>query len=367
MAKDKFNGFEVDNLDFVDTLRTNPIGVSSSDSFDESHEVNEETEENIDDILTQIKKSAGQETEENKTEEVEEPVFKPKTEEENQNETENTSDEVDQVSLFWDAFTEYNNIDKDDEAPETVESLFDKINKITEEKSVPKYGNNIIEEMDKFVKNGGDINEYFSIKQTSVDIENMDLDDVDNQKKVLTEFLSRKGFNAQQISKKIERYQDSDMLEDESKEAYDSLKDILEAEKQSLLERQENLHQEQVQAQQAFYTNVVDEIEGISDIRGIKIPEKDKKELMQYIFKVESDGTTRYQKDYNKSVKNLIESAYFTMKGDILIDNAKKTGESTAIKKFKNSLSSKKINKSSGRQDFKDDDLFSLLSSQLRN
>ena len=56
MAKDKFNGFEVDNLDFVDTLRTNPIGVSSSDSFDESHEVNEETEENIDDILTQIKK-----------------------------------------------------------------------------------------------------------------------------------------------------------------------------------------------------------------------------------------------------------------------------------------------------------------------
>ena len=50
MAKDKFNGFEVDNLDFVDTLRTNPIGVSSSDSFDESHEVKEETEENIDDI-----------------------------------------------------------------------------------------------------------------------------------------------------------------------------------------------------------------------------------------------------------------------------------------------------------------------------
>ena len=42
MAKDKFNGFEVDNLDFVDTLRTNQIGVSSSDSFDEYINSNKE-------------------------------------------------------------------------------------------------------------------------------------------------------------------------------------------------------------------------------------------------------------------------------------------------------------------------------------
>lgn len=370
MAKDRFNGFEVNNeegLDFVDALRTNSIGSSSKSEFDDSHEVKEDDDEDIEQILGQIKKETT-DVKDQVEPEVKETEDEPDNVETSTEETVDTNEnEVSQVDLLWDAFLEYNGLEKDDETPDSVEGFFDRINKSAEEKSVPKYGNDVIKEMDEYVKNGGDINDYFKTQQTVVDFENIDMDDSDNQKRVLTEFLSRKGFNAQQITKKIDRYLDSDMLQDEATDAYESLIDVLKEEKEALLERQENLKEEQVKAQQDFYTNVVGEIDGISDIRGIKIPEKDKRELMQYIFKVEPDGTTKYQKDYNKSVRNLIESAYFTMKGDALINNAKRSGESQAVKKLKNSLASKQINKSSGRQDFNNDDLFSMLSGQLRN
>lgn len=47
---------------------------------------------------------------------------------------------------------------------------------------------------------------------------------------------------------------------------------------------------------------------------------------------------TKFQKDWSKSVKNLLESAYFTMKGDTLLKAAKSEGSTKAINKFKESL-----------------------------
>jgi hypothetical protein len=45
---------------------------------------------------------------------------------------------------------------------------------------------------------------------------------------------------------------------------------------------------------------------------------------------------SQYQKDFNKNLsKNLIESAYFTMKGDALVSDAKRTGETSAAEKLR--------------------------------
>ena len=47
----------------------------------------------------------------------------------------------------------------------------------------------------------------------------------------------------------------------------------------------------------------------------------------------------KYTKDFNKNLsKNLIESAYFTMKADTLISNAKATGETSAAEKLRKML-----------------------------
>jgi len=60
--------------------------------------------------------------------------------------------------------------------------------------------------------------------------------------------------------------------------------------------------------------------------------------LLEYIFKPTSDGMTKFQKDWSKSVKNLIESAYFTMKGDTFVKAAETKGSNAAISRFKDSL-----------------------------
>jgi hypothetical protein len=117
------------------------------------------------------------------------------------------------------------------------------------------------------------------------------------------------------------------------------------------LKDQENAAKLAAQRQQEYFDTVVNEIKGMDNIRGVKIPEKDKQILLEYIFKPTSDGMTKFQKDWSKSVKNLIESAYFTMKGDTLVKAAEVKGQNAAINKFKNSLNRTGVSRKTKKQD----------------
>lgn len=78
---------------------------------------------------------------------------------------------------------------------------------------------------------------------------------------------------------------------------------------------------------------------------------------MDYILKPDTDGKTKYQKDYAKGgVKNLIESAYFTMNADKLIEAAKREGNNSAIDKFRRSLKSSSVTTKSRKQAMGSDD-----------
>ena len=88
-----------------------------------------------------------------------------------------------------------------------------------------------------------------------------------------------------------------------------------------------------------FFTTVTKDINELTNIRGINVPKEDRKALFDYIFKVDQNGQSQYTKDFNKNLsKNLIESAYFTMKGDSLVSTAKKDGESSAADKLRKML-----------------------------
>ena len=219
---------------------------------------------------------------------------------------------------------------------------------VIEEQSTPEYASEDVAKLDEFVRNGGKLEDYFSITP-DIDVDNVDIENENEQKIVLRELLARKGYSDKQIAKKIERFEDAGVLEDEARDAVEELQEIVAKEKEELLEQQRIKKEEMVQRQQKFFDDVVGEIKSLDNIRGIKIPAKDKKELLAYIFKADASGKTQYQKDYSKSVKNLIESAYFTMRGDTLLDAAKKQGTSSAIKNLKNSLRSTGVSKGTKR------------------
>lgn len=260
-----------------------------------------------------------------------------------------------QVTAFFDAVAEEMGleVEEGEDKPSTVEELCEYFREMIEENSTPEYASEEVAQLDEFVRNGGKLEDYFKAAP-AIDYETFDTTIEENQKRIVRELLAAKGFNEKQIARKIEKYEDAGILEDEAEDALEAMKDIAEERKEQLLAQQKKENEQRVERQQRFVDDVVTNIKSLKDIRGIAIPEKDKKALLNYIFKADADGLTQYQKDYSKSAKNLIESAYFTMKGDTLLDTAKKIGTSSAIKTLKQSLkntgsskNSKKVHTSS--------------------
>ena len=90
---------------------------------------------------------------------------------------------------------------------------------------------------------------------------------------------------------------------------------------------------------QAFYSELTNTVNSLDSIRGIQVPKQDRKALLDYICKTDADGKTQYEKDYaQNTIKNLIDSAYFTMKGDTLLGEAKRSGETQATQKLRKLL-----------------------------
>ena len=313
---------------------------------------NKEEEEDVDDPKNKPSKKS--KPEDNEEEEEEEEGNEPNNDPDNDIDNNQGEDiESNAVTSFFEALSDKMGweLDEDEEIPQTPEELVEYFKDVIEENSVPQYASEEVEALDNFVKNGGNLRDYFQI-DGDLDLEEINIEDSEvNQKLVIKEFLKEKGFNAKQIEKKLTKYEEAGLLEDEATDALEALRDIKEQKKQELLEAQEKRAKELKKRQQEQFNTVVSELKGMDNIRGIKIPQKDKQALLEYIFKPTADGKTQYQKDYSKSVKNLLESAYFTMKGDTLLKAAKSEGSTAAINKFKNSLSKTGVSRKTRRQD----------------
>ena len=309
-------------------------------------------------------------------EEEEEPVKKTKkakkeeVEEEKEETIETGEEEV--ITGFFDSLAQQLGWDdiEDDEKPKTAEDLIDYFKEVIEENSTPKYSSEEVEKLDEFVRNGGNLKDYLSI-DADIDLTDIEVEDNEiNQKIVVKELLKEKGYSAKSIEKKLTKYEEAGILEDEAIDALEELREIKDKKKEQLLVNQQKQAEEAQRQQQEFFENVVTEIKGMNSIYGVEVPEKDKRALLEYIFKADANGVTRYQKDYAKSLKNLITSAYFTMKGDSLIDIAKKKGKRDAIDTFKSSLTKNKgISTKSKKQTVNsndDDSIWDVFTRQLR-
>lgn len=370
-------GFEA----VLDSFIPNPDGGFRNSNIDENVNVDADEFESLDDEeLEDIKKNnievknnkenpVEEDTEEEEIEEEDiedKPKRKPgrprkeETIEEEAEEEEEVEDnnEENVVTNFFDAMAEKLNweFEEGEEKPKNVDELINYFQNVIEENSKPEYSSEEVEALDNFVKQGGDLKKYLTI-DAELDLDDIDIEDETNQKLVVKQLLKEKGFSTKKIDKLVSRYEEAGLLEDEAQDALEDLKEIKEERKKQLLEDQKKAYREQLQRQQQFYDNVVSEIKGLKNIRGITVPEKDKKVLMDYILKPDTDGKTKYQKDYAKGgVKNLIESAYFTMNADKLIEAAKREGNNSAIDKFRRSLKSSSITTKSRKQATGSDD-----------
>lgn len=278
--------------------------------------------------------------------------------------------EAQQVGLLFDAIGQslgWNMADIDEkDRPLTIEDLTNYFAETVRQNSVPEYADSRIEQLDQYVRNGGKFEDFYRVQQEGLNLESVDLEDENNQKQVVRELLQYQGYSDDQINKRLSRFEDADMLYEESEDALERLKAIRKVEAEEAARQQEEYAKQQYEQSQRFFNDVKTNIEGLNDIRGIAIPKEDRKALFDYIFKVDKDGISQYQKDFNQNLsKNLIESAYFTMKGDALISGAARTGESSAAEKLRKMLRHSTKNHSTYNVDEKQKSVTDLLAGQF--
>ena len=326
-------------------------GEKEDDTQKDSHEDDSEIPE---DIINN--------NDNNKTTEVEE-----ETElEDNTEPSEGDVIEAQQVGLLFDAVGQqlgWNMADIDEkDRPLTVEGLTEYWADVIKENSIPQYADDRIQALDEYVRNGGKFEDFYSKQQESLSLDDIDMEDETNQKAVIRELLKHNNYTDEQINKKISRYEDNDMLYEESEDALDRLKQIRTQEVEYARQQQEEYAKQQAEQSKAFYDSVTNDINALTNIRGIAIPKEDRKALFDYIFKVDQNGLSQYQKDFNENLsKNLIESAYFTMKADALISSAERKGESSAADKLRKMMRHTSKNHSTYNADDKQKSVTDLL------
>lgn len=250
------------------------------------------------------------------------------------------ANEAAQVGAFFDAFAEELGWEiEEDEKPTSITDLIGYIQDVVEENSKPQYADERIAQLDEYVRNGGNFDDFYNNMSQDIQYDKLDLEDEDNQKLAVKDYLKLSGYSDEQINRKIERYEDAGVLEDEASDAIERLKIYKQQQIEQQQRAQEEYRQQQEQQAMEFVNSLNSTITNLKTIRGVNIPKEDRKLLFDYITKVDANGLTQYQKDFNKNmVNNLIESAYFTMKGDALIREATHNGQTTAANKLRQML-----------------------------
>lgn len=259
------------------------------------------------------------------------------------NPTEDDVTEAQQVSALFDAVAESFgwNVDdiEEDSRPVTVEGLTDYLKEVVEQNSKPEYADERVQQLDEYIKNGGKFEDFYTVQQQEINYDTLDIEDEQNQRAVIRELLRANGYSEDQINNKIDRYESADMLEEEAEDALSRLKTIRQQEAEQLKQQQEQARIRQEEQNKAFVTDMTTKINGLTEIHGVAVPREDRKALFDYIFKQDANGVTQYQKDFQKNfAKNLIESAYFTMRADSFVTEAKKSGQTTAAQKLRQVL-----------------------------
>ncbi len=327
-----------------------PVKTEDGDKEDDTQAAHEDTSDIPEDVINNKQTT---ETEDTQTEDDTEP-------------SDADVIEAQQVGLLFDAIGQSLGWNMDDidekDRPLTVDDLTAYFAETVKQNSVPEYADDRVRQLDEYVKRGGKFEDFYQKQSEGLQLDNLDLEDESNQKAVIRELLKYDNYTDEQINKKLSRFEDADMLYEESEDALDRLKQIRAKEIEDAAKQQEEYARAQEEQSKAFFDDVTKQINNLTDVRGIAIPKEDRKALFDYIFKVDQNGMSQYQKDFNENLsKNLIESAYFTMKADTLISSAERKGESSAAEKLRKMLRHTSKNHTSYNADDKQKSVTDLL------
>ena len=232
---------------------------------------------------------------------------------------------------------------EEDTSFETVDDVISLLQTVVEENSKPTYSSDEVARFDEYVRQGGDLkNFYDKVYSGRMDINKLDIKDENDQKAVIREHLANQGYPDAKIKRAIDRYEESGVLEEEAEDALELVKEFNKKNSEKLLKEQEEYFKEQTRMKQEFLHGVNNTMKDISELAGVPISEREKKDLLNYIFATDREGMTSFQRDAQKDVMSLLEVAFFAKNKDKVINKTKKKATSDAYKTLQEKLKMQK-------------------------
>jgi len=223
----------------------------------------------------------------------------------------------------------------------TPEDIIEYMEELVTDNSAPDYPSEEVKKLADFVSNGGDLKSYYDkVYGQGLNVDDISIEDSISQKNVIRSLLKYQGYSDKRIESRLEKFEDTGILEEEAQDALGMLKNIQKEQSEKLLEQQKKINEQQQKQQQELYNTVVSSIDNKKDVFGIPLSKNRKEELKRAIFDVETDGTTRYQKAHSKNmVDNVIISAYLALYPEEFSTKIKNKASSDAALQLRNKLS----------------------------
>lgn len=211
---------------------------------------------------------------------------------------------------------------KDEEFEDSTDFLKNKINEVAEQKAEEKLKElpDVIYELAKNYKEGVPLDELIYSKSREIEYNSIDEDkvteDKELQKRLVSDYLSNRDpdLTEEQIDKKIKKYEDSLLLEDEAKEALQKLRIFEKKYQEKLVSAQKEKNLEAQQEYNKRVQSIENEILGMDEIiPGIQVSKEERKKLIEAYTKPDKQGKTQMMKLIEKDPNMKYKIAQFVV------------------------------------------------------
>lgn len=261
----------------------------------------EETEEEVEDLEEsqeeEVDVEEDEESEATDEEKLEE-ILDPENDEEET--TDGEEEEVEELSLV-ESIRQSLGYDIDGEFDDTEEGIQLLVERATEkatESSVEQYFSQYpeVKELKDYIELGGDPNDFLQTKFPEVDYTKVELNEGDEsqQEKLVRQELSQvRGMSNEEINAEIEDYKNGGILESKAKRSLSALRNKQQADKDNLIKQQAKEKEEYLKQVENHWKNVETTLKEKTELKGVKIPSKDKDSFFEYLSKPVSEGKSQ--------------------------------------------------------------------------
>lgn len=157
----------------------------------------------------------------------------------------------------------------------------------------------LVQRLLEYQLNGGDESRFLQTFFPPADYDSLELkeDALDLQERVLRDELQRQGYGESEILEEIEEAKSNGRLFKKAERALEALRKHHRDSREKLLQEQKAQAEEEEKQREGARKSVQEKIRTASELRGIPLPEKDKKAFEDYLFKPVDGGYSQYQVD----------------------------------------------------------------------